>query len=169
MHLHFSASKLQIWLQNLTKKLLKFPPQVILSSLPWHEIFYRLLNRAAEITHHSPDDGELWRFLEATYESKIPEYGSLFHVTWRTGTASNSDFSFLIPHHFSLPSIPDNVSGNWIPWAQYYKPFYTCKTSFCWHQTLASYSSVSRYSKITLYSAFIRGRIVVSDSTQAQL
>jgi hypothetical protein len=83
--------------------------QVILSSLPWHEIFYRLLNRAAEITHHSPDDGELLRFLDSTYNAKIPEYGSLFHVTWRTGTSSSSDFSFLIPHHFSLPSIPDNV------------------------------------------------------------
>ena len=82
--------------------------QVIMSSLPWHEIFYRLLNRAAEITHHSKDDGELWRFLESVYSTKVPDTsGSLFHVSWRSGTSSNADFSFVIPPNYGLPSIPD--------------------------------------------------------------
>ena len=30
---------------------------VILSSLPWHEFFYKLLNLAAELTHHK-DSGQ---------------------------------------------------------------------------------------------------------------
>ena len=48
---------------------------VILSSLPWHETFYRLLNRAAEMVLSPDDDGELWRFLEACHGTRMPDQG----------------------------------------------------------------------------------------------
>ena len=41
----------------------------MISSLPWHEAFYKLLNHAAELTLSS-DAGELERFLEACYNAQ---------------------------------------------------------------------------------------------------
>ena len=42
----------------------------MISSLPWHEAFYKLLNHAAELTLSS-DAGELERFLDACYNAQV--------------------------------------------------------------------------------------------------
>lgn len=81
----------------------------MISSLQWHEIFYRLLNRAAEIVLRSRDDGELWRFLEAIYNARVPDYTAPLHISWQ-GSESLADLSFTIPSKFGLPAIPENVS-----------------------------------------------------------
>ena len=41
-----------------------------MSSLPWHEAFYKLLNHAAELLLSS-DAGELERFLDACYNAQV--------------------------------------------------------------------------------------------------
>ena len=82
---------------------------VLLSSLPWHETFYRLLNHAAELTHSS-DAGELNRFLEASYKSRVPDPGSVFHVSWGNEGEGGKDFTAQCPHMDGLPTIPENVS-----------------------------------------------------------
>ena len=86
--------------------------QVLLSSLPWHETFYRLLNFAAELTHSS-DSGELWRFLEQCHQSQPPDPGTPLHINWTSvassGEAQSRDFTCQTPQQDCLPSIPDNV------------------------------------------------------------
>jgi len=76
---------------------------VILSCLPWHELFYKLLNKCAELTQHG-DSGELWRFLEAVHSSKIPLPGTVFQVDYGSGNI----FTSSTPSLLSLPSIPEN-------------------------------------------------------------
>ncbi|XP_059092755.1 DENN domain-containing protein 1A-like isoform X3 [Tigriopus californicus] len=81
---------------------------VMLSSLPWHETFYRVLNHAAELTH-SQDEGELERFLEAVYKARLPDPGTVFHISWEaTPNGSRRDFTCPIPLEHGLPSIPEN-------------------------------------------------------------
>ncbi len=98
-----------------------FVSQVMLSSLPWHETFYKILNHAAELTNSS-DAAELDRFLEACYTSRVPEGGSPLHVSWQPSAAETElvaavgappgvkrDFTCQTPYPHVLPSIPENV------------------------------------------------------------
>ncbi|XP_046996630.1 DENN domain-containing protein 1A-like isoform X1 [Schistocerca americana] len=77
---------------------------VILSFLPWHESFYKLLNHVAEITHNSNTE-ELYRFLNAVYEGNVPEPGTVMQVPFNNG---ESIFICKCPNQFQLPSIPEN-------------------------------------------------------------
>jgi hypothetical protein len=101
------------------------PFQVMLSSLPWHETFYKLLNHAAELTHSS-DAGELARFLQSCYDTRVPLGGTPFRVAWAPsqpeeeeegggGEASEGtktrEFTCQTPLEHSLPSLPENVRG----------------------------------------------------------
>ena len=55
----------------------KFIFQVFLSTYPWHEAFYKILNHVTElISYHSQD--ELFRFLQASHTAKVPESGNCF-------------------------------------------------------------------------------------------
>ena len=91
---------------------------MILSSLPWHDAFYRLLNRAAELVATSADDGELWRFLEACHKCRPPPpspgtdpASRLLRVAWRSAGEEEEEFSCPTPPAEGLPSIPENVSS----------------------------------------------------------
>ncbi|XP_067126437.1 DENN domain-containing protein 1B-like isoform X2 [Centruroides vittatus] len=77
---------------------------VILSYLPWHETFYKLLNHAAEIAF-GQDPEELWKFLEVLYKTKVPGPGLQLHVTHKNGKL---EFISNCPDHHKLPSIPEN-------------------------------------------------------------
>ncbi|XP_059477766.1 DENN domain-containing protein 1A-like isoform X2 [Neocloeon triangulifer] len=77
---------------------------VVLSYLPWHEAFQKFLNTIADLTD-SPNDSELWSFLEAVYELPAPDPGSTLHVSFNQGSKS---FTCQCPNQFKLPSIPDN-------------------------------------------------------------
>lgn len=79
---------------------------VILSKLPWHETFYRVLNHAAEIVAQGSQE-QLFAFLEASHTSRVPEGGQMFHVTWQSN-GQTEDFTSTTPHQFNLPSIPEN-------------------------------------------------------------
>ncbi|UYV62479.1 K02A2.6-like [Cordylochernes scorpioides] len=56
---------------------------VLLSSLPWHETFYRLLNQLAELAHRS--EGELqMAFLTSLYQTTVPEPGLELRFFYQT-------------------------------------------------------------------------------------
>jgi len=77
---------------------------VFLSSLPWHEFFYKLLNLSAELTQ-APDSGELWRFLEGVYRSPLPHPGLTYSLEYGV---TGQVFTSPTPNHLNLPSIPEN-------------------------------------------------------------
>lgn len=76
---------------------------VLLSYLPWHETFYKVLNEIAELTNKK-DSGLLGQFLEALYGIPIPDPGFQLRIAYgpdRLFQCSCSD-------HTKLPSIPEN-------------------------------------------------------------
>ncbi|XP_059062992.1 DENN domain-containing protein 1A isoform X2 [Achroia grisella] len=75
---------------------------VLLSHLPWHDIFYKLLNCIANLLN-SPERGELTYFLESC-RSRPPMPGHTLKVTYNAG---HSVFTCQSPDP-KLPSIPDN-------------------------------------------------------------
>ncbi|CAH2103994.1 unnamed protein product [Euphydryas editha] len=77
---------------------------VLLSHLPWHDIFYKLLNCIANLLN-SNERGELTSFLEAC-RIRPPMPGHTLKVTYNAG---HSVFSCQCPDN-RLPSIPDNCN-----------------------------------------------------------
>ncbi|CAH2034836.1 unnamed protein product, partial [Iphiclides podalirius] len=77
---------------------------VLLSHLPWHDIFYKLLNCIANLLN-SPERGELSSFLEAC-RIRPPMPGHTLKVTYNAG---HSVFSCQCPDA-KLPSIPENCN-----------------------------------------------------------
>ena len=94
---------------------------VILSGLPWHDTFYKILNFVAELLNNSSgsqksnnDEDEVWRFLEACRcglpsSGRLPDPGAPFHISWasKDGT-THQDFTSSVPDPYGLPSIPEN-------------------------------------------------------------
>ncbi|XP_060815898.1 DENN domain-containing protein 1A isoform X3 [Bombus pascuorum] len=80
---------------------------VILSVLPWHEIFYKLLNNIATLMSNGTGE-DLWKFLETIYKSPVPIPGSSISIP-----VPNSKVNFVCqsPKQFQLPSIPENVTN----------------------------------------------------------
>ncbi|XP_017793350.1 PREDICTED: DENN domain-containing protein 1A isoform X2 [Habropoda laboriosa] len=77
---------------------------VILSALPWHEIFYKLLNNIATLMSNSTGE-DLWKFLETVYKSPVPIPGSSVSIPV---PHSKVNFVCQSPKQFQLPSIPEN-------------------------------------------------------------
>jgi len=73
----------------------------ILSSLPWHELFFKLLNQCAELLQAK--QGQLTSFLSSVHSARIPLPGLVFHVQW-----DKNVFTGPTPSSFHLPSIPEN-------------------------------------------------------------
>ncbi|XP_037299867.1 DENN domain-containing protein 1A isoform X3 [Manduca sexta] len=77
---------------------------VLLSHLPWHDIFYKLLNCIANIIH-SPEKSQLTSFLEAC-RIRPPMPGHTLKVIYDAG---HSAFTCQSPDA-KLPSIPENCN-----------------------------------------------------------
>ncbi|XP_046412228.1 DENN domain-containing protein 1A isoform X2 [Neodiprion fabricii] len=77
---------------------------VILSALPWHETFYKLLNHIAIITA-SGKDGDLWKFLQDVYSKGVPAPGASLTIPLPDPSVV---FVCQSPKQFQLPSIPEN-------------------------------------------------------------
>ncbi|KAM3969054.1 LOW QUALITY PROTEIN: DENN domain-containing protein 1A [Aphomia sociella] len=77
---------------------------VLLSHLPWHDIFFKLLNCIANLLN-SPERGELTYFLESC-RSRPPMPGHTLKVTYNAG---HSVFTCQSPDA-KLPSIPENYN-----------------------------------------------------------
>ncbi|XP_076168961.1 DENN domain-containing protein 1A isoform X2 [Ptiloglossa arizonensis] len=77
---------------------------VILSALPWHETFYKLLNNIATLMSNGTGE-DVWKFLETVYRSTVPIPGSSISIP-----VPNSKVYFVCrsPKQFQLPSIPEN-------------------------------------------------------------
>ncbi len=85
---------------------------MLLSSLPWHDTFYRLLNHAAELTL-STDAGELDRFLECAHKVPLPDPGGSLRLTWEAqGSEQGGNFVSRVPAADALPAIPLNVRSS---------------------------------------------------------
>ncbi|KZC14460.1 DENN domain-containing protein 1A, partial [Dufourea novaeangliae] len=78
---------------------------VILSALPWHEIFYKLLNKIATLLQSTGTAEDLWKFLETVYNSTVPIPGSSISIPVPN---SKVNFVYQSPKQFQLPSIPEN-------------------------------------------------------------
>ncbi|XP_071519391.1 uncharacterized protein [Panulirus ornatus] len=76
---------------------------VILSHLPWHETFYKLLNHLSEMMS-SDRKGDMTSCLKNIYTLKVPPPGSEITVTY----GDNKFFVALCPNHLKLPTIPEN-------------------------------------------------------------
>lgn len=72
----------------------------ILSYLPWHELFFKMLNQCAELIQNS---GKLELFLSSVLRARIPVPGLVFNVTW-----GESVFTGPTPSNLYLASIPEN-------------------------------------------------------------
>ncbi|XP_045784796.1 DENN domain-containing protein 1A isoform X3 [Maniola jurtina] len=77
---------------------------VLMSHLPWHDIFYKLLNCIANLLNSS-ERGELTSFLEAC-RIRPPMPGHTLKVTYNAG---HNVFSCQSPDN-KLPSIPENCN-----------------------------------------------------------
>ncbi|KAK0158141.1 hypothetical protein PV328_009180 [Microctonus aethiopoides] len=77
---------------------------VILSSLPWHEMFYKLLNHIAILTT-SNNSGDLWKCLGDVYASNVPMPGASVTIPLPD---PNITYICQSPRQFQLPSIPEN-------------------------------------------------------------
>ncbi|XP_032526590.1 DENN domain-containing protein 1A isoform X1 [Danaus plexippus] len=77
---------------------------VLLSHLPWHDIFYKLLNCIATL-ENGPERGELTAFLAAC-RIRPPAPGHTLRVTYDAGRGA---FTCRCPGS-GLPSIPDNCN-----------------------------------------------------------
>ncbi|XP_076375422.1 DENN domain-containing protein 1B isoform X9 [Megalopta genalis] len=78
---------------------------VILSALPWHEIFYKLLNKIATLIQSTGTGEDLWKFFETVYNSTVPIPGSSISIPVPN---SKVNFIYQSPKQFQLPSIPEN-------------------------------------------------------------
>ena len=76
-----------------------------LSCLPWHEVFFKLLNQCAELVTATGPGDSLTSFLSAVHQARLPLPGLVFHVQW--GPESRV-FTAATPSTFHLPSIPEN-------------------------------------------------------------
>ena len=89
---------------------------VIISCLPWHELFFAMLKHLEELVFESTvssNSADLNNFLEAVYSKNVPSPGKTLHVLykksiWKTCTEV---FTFQCPIENTLPSIPENVSN----------------------------------------------------------
>ncbi|XP_043672905.1 DENN domain-containing protein 1A isoform X1 [Vespula pensylvanica] len=77
---------------------------VVLSALPWHETFYKLLNHIASLTNNGSGE-DLWKFLEKVHSCSVPIPGNSISIPI---PSLNSNFVCQSPKQFQLPSIPEN-------------------------------------------------------------
>ncbi|XP_025996966.1 DENN domain-containing protein 1B isoform X2 [Solenopsis invicta] len=77
---------------------------IVLSALPWHETFYKLLNHIASLTSNASGE-DLWKFLENIYTCGVPVPGSSISIPLPNSTVN---FICQSPKQFQLPSIPEN-------------------------------------------------------------
>ncbi|XP_037895769.1 uncharacterized protein LOC119641262 isoform X2 [Glossina fuscipes] len=80
---------------------------VIITLLPWHDTFLRLLTVLAEVRRLNKT--EFRQFLAEVYNSGVPDLGCQLKLIYNGG---QSQFVFERPKQFQLPSIPENHNLN---------------------------------------------------------
>ncbi|KAG8187207.1 hypothetical protein JTE90_020076 [Oedothorax gibbosus] len=74
----------------------------IISHLPWHETFYKILNQVSDLTN-AKESSILPNFLECLYNTPVPDPGLNLHLLY-----DEKEFIVYCPNHLKLPSIPEN-------------------------------------------------------------
>ena len=82
------------------------PCLLILSSLPWHEAFYKTLNHISSLMNKQ-DGLFVTKFLDSLYNLSIPEPGLPLVVNYYVN-AREYEFSTPCPDHLKVPSIPED-------------------------------------------------------------
>ncbi|XP_055374158.1 DENN domain-containing protein 1C isoform X2 [Condylostylus longicornis] len=80
---------------------------VIITYLPWHDTFLRLLGVLGELRRKN--NGEFELFLSEAYSKGVPEPGASLKLFFNAG---ENHFIFQRPSQFQLPSIPENHNLN---------------------------------------------------------
>ncbi|KAI2804074.1 signaling protein domain protein [Blomia tropicalis] len=80
---------------------------VILSDLPWHSTFYRILDHCAELSTRQSSI-PLEHFLEALYSGDLPQPGLELNVTYTCEDLKLREFKAPCPDHQKLPCIPED-------------------------------------------------------------
>jgi len=79
---------------------------VIMSALPWHEFFYKMLNLCGSIMNSAEEEtGLLYGFLQKMYNAKLPPPGHEFSLEY---SHDGKVFSSATPDPTRLPSMPEN-------------------------------------------------------------
>lgn len=78
---------------------------VIISYLPWHEFFFKILNQIAELMQEQAVQ-DLNSFLEGLYQRDVPAPSTTLHIPF--GRAHRV-YTCKCPNTYTLPSIPENV------------------------------------------------------------
>ena len=88
----------------------------MISSLPWHEAFYKLLNHAAELTLSS-DAGELERFLDACYNAQVRIFKEYIYFIFEfsTGLLLISQISLVLCLYVLLLQLHDSALKSAVP------------------------------------------------------
>ncbi|XP_045596538.1 DENN domain-containing protein 1A isoform X2 [Procambarus clarkii] len=76
---------------------------VILSHLPWHETFYKLLNQLSEMMS-TDQTSDMTSCLQNIYKFPVPPPGSDIIIPY----GENKSFIAQCPNHLKLPTIPEN-------------------------------------------------------------
>ncbi|CAG0890425.1 unnamed protein product [Cyprideis torosa] len=79
---------------------------VFISFLPWHSLFFKLLNKVADLINR--DTASVSQFLSDAYILRMPSPGSLLKVPSPVANDGSLAFSCVCPDHTSLPTIPEN-------------------------------------------------------------
>lgn len=79
---------------------------VLLTYLPWHDVFTKFLNVLGELRANDPV--EFWNFLREAHVA-VPEPGACLKLFYRGGTIPHF---FQRPAQFLLPSMPENNNLN---------------------------------------------------------
>ena len=83
---------------------------VIISYLPWHEFFFKILNQIAELMQEQAVQ-DLNSFLEGIYQRDVPTPSTTLHIPF--GRAHRV-YTCKCPNTYTLPSIPENVNISFI-------------------------------------------------------
>ncbi|XP_074601645.1 DENN domain-containing protein 1B-like isoform X2 [Brevipalpus obovatus] len=83
---------------------------VLISSLPWHDTFYKVLNYIASLIAKDKSS-HLNQFLEALYKKQVPQPGLVLHVEYYVNDGK-CEFSVQCPDHHKIPSIPEDRNSS---------------------------------------------------------
>jgi len=81
---------------------------VLLSQLPWHETFFKIVAQLGAIYNTDGKQHELLSFLKSLYQCEVPEQPHAQLVISYQSLGQTKKFSFETPDHHSLASIPQD-------------------------------------------------------------
>lgn len=82
---------------------------VLLSQLPWHETFFKIVSFIGDIYNNETRQEELLCYLKALYQCKVPDQSNLQLVIQYQFQGQTKKLTYPTPDHHALPSIPRDI------------------------------------------------------------